>query len=68
MLRFSVSSSNLQSVGYDPLTKTLEIEFKSSGLYQYYGVPEEVFIELMAAGSKGKYHHQNIKGKYAYDR
>ena len=40
MERQHVNSSNLESVGYDPTTQTLEIEFLNGGLYQYSGVPE----------------------------
>ncbi|WP_394854027.1 KTSC domain-containing protein [Citrobacter freundii] len=35
MIRQPVSSSNLQSVGYDQATSTLEIAFHSGGIYQY---------------------------------
>lgn len=63
-----VISSNLRSVGYDHDSLTLEIKFRSGGLYQYYNVPVAVYDGLMSAGSHGKYHHQNIKRKYRYRR
>ena len=68
MNRQPVSSSNLRSVGYDSSTKTLEIEFNSGGVYQYYGVPPIVYQELMNAPSHGKYFHAHIKGVYRYAR
>jgi len=40
MLRMSVSSSNISSVGYDPKTQTLEVEFHNGGVYQYFNVPQ----------------------------
>ena len=40
MDRTPVQSSNIRSVGYDPASRTLEVEFHSSGLYQYSSVPE----------------------------
>lgn len=61
-----VSSSNLHSVGYD--NGTLCIEFNSGWLYEYYNVPISVYQGLMAAGSKGEYHHQYIKSSYRYSR
>lgn len=64
MYRQTVSSSNLSSVGYDPATKVLEIEFNSGGIYQYYSVPSATYNALMQASSKGKYFHQHIKGQY----
>lgn len=39
MDRETVQSSNIASVGYDLSSSTLEIEFKSGGIYQYSGVP-----------------------------
>lgn len=64
MERQYVESGLATSVGYDPATSTLEIEFKSTGaVWQYYDVPESVFNEMMN-GSIGKYFHANIKGQY----
>jgi hypothetical protein len=44
-----VSSSNLASVGYDPNTQTLEVEFLHGGIYQYSDVPSSVHSGLMTA-------------------
>lgn len=68
MLRIPVVSSNLRSVGYDPQTQTLEIEFRQNTVYQYYKVPETVFQELMNAPSHGKYFSKWIKKTYSYRR
>ena len=46
MDRTPVSSSNLASVGYDPSTKTLEIEFNDGAVYQYDDVPESEYTGL----------------------
>ena len=59
--RFPVESSNIASIGYDPVTSTLEIEFHSGGIYRYSGVPEDIHHGLMNAGAKGSYFHLNIK-------
>jgi hypothetical protein len=64
MIRQPVSSSDLRSVGYDPATRTLEIEFNSGAVYRYDGVPPALHAGLMAASSHGSYFHQNIKGRY----
>lgn len=61
MQRTPVSSSNLRSVGYDPTTHTLEIEFLNGGLYSYAGVPASVHAGLMAASSHGSYFDAHIK-------
>lgn len=66
MQRMPVASSNLKSVGYDPVTQTLEVEFHSGGVYQYYGVPVEEFEALMAAKSHGQYLSRYIRNVYHY--
>ena len=64
MVRTSVRSSNIRSVGYDPASRTLEVEFQSEGVYQYSSVPENVYQGLMQAASKGSYFHDHIKDRY----
>ncbi len=61
MERIPVQSSNLRSVGYDRESGTLEIEFKSGRVYQYSGVPEEVYEGLMSASSHGTYFDRYIR-------
>ncbi|MDH7514679.1 MAG: KTSC domain-containing protein [Bacteroidota bacterium] len=65
MNRRPVRSSNIRSVGYDPASRTLEVEFNSGGVYQYSGVPETVYQDFMRAASKGSYFHNHIKGRYS---
>ncbi len=67
MDRIPVSSSNIVSVGYDPASLTLEIEFKNGSVYEYTNVPQEEYEAFMNADSKGTYLHSNIK-KYPYSR
>lgn len=64
MIRTPVSSSDLRSVGYEPTTFTLEIEFVSGGIYQYDGVPITTHQSLMSASSVGRYFHAYIKNSY----
>lgn len=68
MDRQSVSSSNIVSVGYDPASETLEIEFQSGGVYQYYNVGQSTYDEFMAAPSKGKFLAYQIKNAFPYSR
>jgi len=69
MIRYPVSSSDVASVGYDASTSTLEVEFQSGGIYQYFGVPERHFLALTnGSGSVGKYLNAQIKGRYRYQR
>lgn len=66
MERISVQSTNITSIGYDPETNTLEVEFKDHHIYQYYSVPEELYKQLLTAHSKGRYLNENIVNHYKY--
>lgn len=68
MERSSVASSNLRSVGYDQPSGTLEVEFVSGSIYQYYGVPQNMYEQMMSAPSKGQFLNTYIKNQYAYSR
>lgn len=68
MKRIDVVSSSLRSVGYDAASQTLEIEFNTGTVYQYTGVPSEVYEELIVAPSHGKYFAESIKDAYPYSR
>jgi len=63
-----VLSSNLMSVDYDYPTKTLWISFKGGTIYEYSGVPLNVYVGLLSASSKGSYHHQHIKFQFPYKK
>ena len=62
-----VNSSNLASIGYEPQSQTLRIEFKS-GVYDYYNVPKLIYDGLMSASSHGKYHAQYIKNSFKFKK
>lgn len=64
MERTPVSSSNIGSIGYDANMQILEIEFLSGRVYQYFGVPVEVYEGLMSAGSHGKFFNYNIRNVF----
>lgn len=64
MKRERVASSVLRSVGYDPATAELELEFTSGDVYRYYAVPARVHRELCAAESPGAYFNRHINDRY----
>jgi hypothetical protein len=68
MERIQVASSHLRAVGFDPQMETLEVEFVSGGIYQYYGVPRPVYDELMGAASKGRFFNAYIRNGYPHTR
>ncbi len=63
-----VNSSNLRAVAYDGERAVLGIAFHQGGVYAYSAVPEGEYVSLLRAASKGRYHHRNIRGRYAYRR
>ena len=65
MNRTPVSSSHLSSIGYNENSGLLEIEFKDGSIYQYSNVPTNIYEELMAASSHGKYFHRHIRDVYS---
>jgi len=61
--RQTVNSSNIVSIGYNPINRILEIEFKN-GVYQYNGISSEIYEKLMNSPSKGKFFYSFIRDKY----
>lgn len=64
MIRANVKSGNVRSVGYDPGSKTLEVEYRNGGVYQYVNVPAETHKALMEADSIGGHLSVYVKGQY----
>ena len=66
MKRSPVASSNISSIGYDKNRQTLEIEFISGAVYQYFDIPEEKYQDIISSASIGRYFYDNIKDKHSY--
>ncbi len=64
MHRQAVDSSAVVSVGYDPDTEELEIEFAGGDVYLYGEVPPEEFERVLTARSIGTYVNRRIKPVY----
>jgi PBSX family phage portal protein len=64
------NSSNLDEAVFDLGTNDLFISFKRddgpNSLYAYVDVPTSEWQGLVNAGSKGSYHHSNIRMSYGY--
>ena len=65
MEMIKVQSSNIESIGYESLSSTLVVEFKSGGTYRYFDIPAHLYHGLMSAISHGKFLDINII-KYGY--
>ena len=68
MNREEVVSTVLKSVGYEPDTQILEIEFQSGDVYQYFDVPQDVVAALLNADSKGTYFNDSIRDAYPTEK
>lgn len=63
-----VSSSNIESIGYDEQNEQVYVRFLNGSLYVYKGVPSHEFENLLNAPSLGSYLHRNYKNVYPYER
>lgn len=66
--RIEVESSSVTSVGYDDALATLEIEFRSGGVYRYFAVPAAVHTALMQSASKGAFVSRLVRDVYPFVR
>lgn len=64
MTRVFVKSSMIASFGFDFSSSTLEIEFNSGAVWQYFKVSKSVFYEMKAASSFGRFFLNSIKDEY----
>lgn len=68
MYRTPVSSTNIHSIGYDPQSALLEVEFTTGDVYQYFNVPEHLYQQLSSASSKGQFLNDYIRYSYRYQK
>ena len=59
-------STVIKRFTYDSKKARLYVTFLSGKVYAYLNVPEDVYEEMKAAFSKGKYLNEHIKGKYEF--
>lgn len=71
-----VTSSQIASIGFDPVQKVMRVQFNRGGLYEYQNVEPETHASLMAedakeGGSVGSLFDSMIKknkDKYPYQK
>lgn len=68
MYRTQVNSSNIKSIGYDAQSATLEVEFISTDIYQYFNVPDYLYQQFLNASSHGQFLNDNIRYNYRYQK
>ena len=62
----NVNTPTIESIGYEPGTKRLHVNFVSTEKYIYQGVPKIIHARLMRAHSIDIYLEEEIKDKYRH--
>ncbi len=47
MTMYPATSTNVLAVGYEPLSRTLRVRFRSGGVYDYYDVNSHLFEQML---------------------
>jgi hypothetical protein len=68
MNRTAIASPGIAQVGYEEGSGTLEIEFVSGKIYQFYNVPLELYDQLMSSSYKELCYERNILERFPYQR
>lgn len=63
-----VSSSNVESIGFDSSESILYVRFLDGSEYAYYGVPQYIYEDLLSTNSIGSYLHVYVKNQYRYEK
>ncbi len=64
MKMIQVKSDAINSVGYDPVSMQMKIEFHQGNIYDFCRVPVHVYKSFINASSIGEYYNDYIKNKY----
>lgn len=64
--RVPVDSSYVKSIGYDPASQVMHVEFDGGKVFHYDGVPQQAHQAFRNADSVGKHFYNHIKGKFGH--
>ena len=71
MALIEVRSSQISGIGYDALSKKMQIQFKTGSIYEYSNVDKKTFENFLNSESKGKFFASEIKNdvdKYLFEK
>ena len=69
MEKIILNGKKLVAIRYEPLTFTLELEFRNQGIIRYFGIPGYIFENLKKASSKEDFVNRYIKNAgYSYEK
>jgi hypothetical protein len=60
----AINSTILAAAAYDAHSERLQLAFRDRTIYQYFGVPADVYEALLRAPSKGRYFNLAIRGRF----
>jgi hypothetical protein len=63
-----LDSSFIQKVIWDKSNETLMVLFSTGSIWAYYNVPFEIYENLLAAESHGKYFNLNIRNIFEAEK
>lgn len=58
------SSSLLKAADYHDPSAVLQLVFHSGAVYCYFGVPPQIYYQLLRAESKGSYFNSHIRNRF----
>jgi uncharacterized protein YijF (DUF1287 family) len=59
-----VFSSHLDSIGYDPATQQLQVNYQNGKMSVYEGVPPDVYHRVQGSASIGTALHEHVRNRY----
>lgn len=62
----SVYSSHIDSIGYDPDSSELHVQWSGGAVSVYAGVPADLAAEVLGAPSIGEALHLGVRGKFPH--
>lgn len=68
MTQTRVLSQLLKAIGYDANSRTLEVQFRNGGKFQFFSVPAFVYNQLLQAESKGSYFENRVRPHFKFRR
>jgi hypothetical protein len=66
--RLELDSSALAWVRYVPEQRVLQVGSRTGRVYDYFDVPPEIYSELLAAESKGRYYNHHIRNEFEFNQ
>jgi hypothetical protein len=63
-----VKSHTIRSMGYDVLTRRLEVEFRDKSVYSYFNVPQFIYERSLTKDSINTYLNKLVYKNYDYKK